>query len=186
MNHRGTQRLETERLVLRRFTMDDVQATYANWCSDPEVARYTTWQAHADAGVTRGLLEDWTSRYDRPDYYNWVLELKDTGEIIGNCAVVRINDEIDEVELGWCMSRAQWGKGYMPEAARAILRYLFDVVGANRVCAKHDVENPKSGRVMQKIGMRFEGVRRQGYLGTRGYRDAACYAILKSDSEGTM
>lgn len=185
MDHKGTRRLETERLILRPFAMDDVHATYANWCSDPEVARYTTWPAHADEGVTRALLEDWTARYDRPDYYNWVLELKNTGEAIGNCSVVRLNEDIDEAELGWCMSRREWGKGYMPEAAREIARFLFDEVGANRVCAKHDVENPKSGRVMQKIGMRFEGVRRQGFRGTSGLKDVACYAMLKSDREET-
>ena len=183
MNHKGTQTLETGRLILRRYTMADVHGTFANWCSDPEVARYTTWSAHADEGVTRALLEDWTSRYDRPDYYNWVMEMKATGEIIGNCSAVRINDDIDEVELGWCMSRREWGKGYMPEAAREITRYLFDEVGANRVCAKHDVENPKSGRVMQKIGMKFEGVRRQGFRGRRGIVDVACYAIVRSDWE---
>lgn len=183
MNHKGTQTLETERLILRRFTVDDAPAMYAGWCADPEVTRYLTWEPHPNADATRQLLETWVTDYERPETYNWVLEMKGAG-IIGNCSVVRIDESIDECELGWCMNRRYWGQGYMPEAARAILRYLFDEVGANRVAAKHDVENPKSGRVMAKIGMRFEGVRRQGFRGTRGIRDTACYAILKSDWEG--
>ena len=183
MNHRGTQRLETERLVLRRFAVDDAQAAFDNWCSDPEVARYTTWDAHPNADVTRGLIEMWVAEYDRPQTYNWVLERRDTGEAIGNCSAVRVNDEIDEIELGWCMSRGAWGRGYMPEAVREIMRFLFDEVGANRVCAKHDVENGKSGRVMQKVGMKFEGVRRQGFRGRRGIVDVACYAMIRADRE---
>lgn len=183
MNHKGTRRLETERLVLRRYTVDDAQAAFEGWCSDPEVARYTTWDAHPNANVTRRLIEMWVGEYDRPQTYNWVLELKQTGAIIGNCAGVRVNDEIDEIELGWCMSRNEWGKGYMPEAVRAIMRFLFDEVGASRVCAKHDIENAKSGRVMQKVGMKYEGVRRQGFRGRSGIKDVACYAMIRSDRE---
>lgn len=181
LNHKGTQRLETERLILRRYAVEDAQAMYDNWASDPEVARYLTWDPHPSPDATRMLLELWVKDYEKPENYNWVLETKATGEIIGCCSVVRIDESIDECELGWCLTRRLWGQGYMPEAAGAILDFLFDEVGANRVSAKHDVENPKSGRVMQKIGMRFEGIRRQGFRGARGIRDTACYAIIKQD-----
>ncbi len=181
LRHKGTARLETARLILRRYTVGDAPAMYRNWCSDPEVTRFLTWPVHGSADVTRGLLEAWVKEYDRPDYYNWVLELKDTGEIVGSCSVVRIDESIDELELGYCMGRAWWGRGYMPEAAGAIVDYLFDEVGANRIAADHDVENPKSGRVMRKIGMSFEGVRRQGFRNNRGICDVACYSIIASD-----
>ena len=181
MAHKGTRPLETPRLILRRFTADDAQAMYDSWASDPEVARYLTWPPHESVEVTRALLEDWTGHYAEPNYYNWVMALEETGQIIGNVSVVRSDERIDEVELGYCMSRAFWGKGYMPEAVSAVIGYFFTEVGANRVSAKHEVENAKSGRVMQKAGMRFEGVRRQGFLGNRGIVDVACYAILAED-----
>ena len=181
LKHKGTQRLETERLILRRFVLEDAPAMYANWCTDPEVCRFLTWPPHASEAVTRSLLEQWTADYANPENYNWVLELKDGGDIIGSCSVVRLDESIDELEVGYCMGRRWWGNGYMPEAVAAILDYLFDAVGANRVSAKHDVENPKSGRVMQKVGMTFEGIRRQGFRGNRGIRDTACYAILARD-----
>ncbi len=181
MNHTGTRTLETERLVLRRYTVDDAPAMFKNWASDPEVTRYLTWPTHASADVTRAVLEDWVTRCDQPDNYHWGLELKQTGELIGDIAVVHIREDVREAELGWCMGRAWWGRGYMPEAARAVLRYLFEEAGFNRVLARHDVENPKSGRVMQKLGMTFEGVARQAGRNNRGVIDEVRYAILRSD-----
>lgn len=182
MDHIGTKALQTPRLLLRRYTPGDAQSMYDNWACDPEVTRYLTWPVHASVEVTRGLIEnDWVPAYDKPDTYHWGLELKQAGTLIGDIAVVRINENIAEAELGWCMGKAWWGNGYMPEAARAVLGYLFDEVGFNRVMAVHDVNNPKSGRVMQKIGMTFEGVHRQAGRNNRGIVDHAEYAILKSD-----
>ena len=181
MNHTGTHTLETERLILRRYRPEDAPAMFRNWASDPEVTRYLTWPTHASEDVTRAIITDWVARYEEPDVYHWGLELKATGELIGDIAVVRIIEPVLEAELGWCMGRAWWGNGYMPEAARAVLKVLFDEVGFNRVCAAHDVENPKSGRVMQKIGMTLEGVHRQAGRNNRGIVDLAVYAILKRD-----
>ena len=181
MNHIGTQKLETERLILRRYTAEDARQMFDHWAGDDEVTRYLTWPTHANVGVTEWVVDDWVKRYEQPDCYHWGLELKATGELIGDIAVVRIIEPVLEAELGWCMGRAWWGNGYMPEAARAVLKVLFDEVGFNRVCAAHDVENPKSGRVMQKIGMTLEGVHRQAGRNNRGIVDHAVYAILKRD-----
>ena len=184
MDHKGTVRLQTQRLILRRFAPEDAAAMYANWASDPEVTRYLTWPPHSSAELTGKLLALWIPQYDEPDHYNWAMELRETGELIGNISVVRVIEPIAEAEMGWCMGQRWWGKGYMPEAARAVFRFLFDEVGFNRITAAHDVENPKSGRVMQKVGMRFEGIRRQGGRNNRGIIDDAVYAILRSDERG--
>ena len=181
MRHGGTKRLETERLVLRRFTVEDAPQMYANWASDPVVTEFLTWPTHDSVEVTRQVLTSWVEGYARPDAYNWALELKESGEVIGSLSVVRADDDIAELELGWCMGRAYWGRGLMPEAAAAVVGYLFDEVGANRICAKHDVNNPKSGRVMEKIGMRLEGVHRQAGRNNKGVVDLAVHAVLASD-----
>lgn len=183
MNHIGTHRLETERLILRRYALDDAPAMFKNWASDPEVTRYLTWPPHASVDVTRMVIQSWLESYEKPDTYHWGLELKQTGKLIGDIAVVRIAEPILEAEMGWCMGQKWWGNGYMPEAARAVLRCLFEEVGFGRVCAHHDTENPKSGRVMQKIGMTLEGVSRQGGHNNRGIVNVARYAILRSDWE---
>ena len=79
------------------------------------------------------------------------------------------------------MGKAWWGKGFMPEALRAVIEYFFDEVGVNRIAARHDAENPKSGRVMEKAGMKREGVLRASARNNLGIRDAVWYSILKEE-----
>ena len=181
MNHIGTHPIETERLILRRYVLEDAPMMFKNWASDPEVTKYLTWPTHDGEEVTRRIIDDWVNSYARSDVYHWGIVLRETGELFADISVVRIAEPILEAELGWCMGRKWWGNGYMPEAARAAIAYLFHEVGFNRVCARHDTENPKSGRVMQKVGMSFEGVYRQGGLNNRGIVDEAHYAILRAD-----
>ena len=183
MNKTGTQKLDTDRLILRRFVIEDAEDMYRNWASDPEVTKFLTWPAHASADISRMLLNDWISRYETGDYFNWAMEWKETGRVIGNISVVRLREDIDEAEIGYCMSRAFWGRGIMPEALKAVLDYLFDTAGMNRVAACHDVNNPKSGRVMEKAGMKKEGVLRQSEKNNQGICDAVWRAMVRSDRE---
>ncbi len=181
MNKAGTQRIETSRLILRRFKPEDAEDMYSNWASDPEVTRYLTWQVHTSAMLTRNLLEDWITRYEDGGYFNWVMEYKETGKVIGNISVVRLNENTEAADMGYCMSRTYWGRGLMPEALTAVIKYLFDVVGLNRIAACHDVNNPKSGRVMDKAGMRQEGILRAAGKNNIGICDEVWHAIIRSD-----
>ena len=135
VNKAGTQRIETKRLILRRFKIEDAEDMYNNWASDPEVTRYLTWLPHSSAQVTKSLLTDWISKYEDGGYFNWVMEYKETGRAIGNISVVKLNENTDAADMGYCMSRAFWGQGLMPEALEAVMDYLFDVVGLNRIAA---------------------------------------------------
>ena len=181
MNKTGTQRIETHRLILRRYRIGDAEDMFSNWASDPEVTKFLTWPAHQSIDVTRRILNAWISYYDDGGFFQWAIELKETGSVIGNIAVVRLEEAIGEAEIGYCMGRAWWGRGIMPEALRAVCDYLFDTVGVDRICAGHDVKNPNSGRVMEKAGLRKEGVRRGGGKNNQGICDTACYALLRSD-----
>ena len=180
LTHTGTIRLETERLVLRPTNISDAEQMYNNWASDPEVTKYLLWQPHADIEVTKGILVNWDKENEKLDYYHWGIVDKETGQIIGTGGALGINERHHSTELGYCMSRAQWGKGYMSEAVAAIIKHLFNTVGLNRITACHDISNVGSGRVMQKCGMVFEGIQRQAYYcDRRGFYDLACYAILR-------
>lgn len=181
MRHGGTARLETDRLILRPFALDDAEAMFKNWANDPVVTEYMTWPPHPSVEESRRVIGMWMESYNRPDGYQWAIELKALGEPIGSIGVVRMNEAIDECELGWCIGSRWWGRGIMPEAAGAVVKYLFEVVGANRVAARHAVGNEKSGRVMQKIGMVKEGVLRQSDRSNRGISDCAQYSILASE-----
>ena len=181
MNHLGTVELETDRLLLRRFDLKDAESVFNNWASDDEVTNYLTWPTHQNLDVSLGYMEFCVKGYSEPAFYQWGIELKDTHELIGNISVVKVVDEIDSLELGWAIGRKYWGNGYTSEAAVKLIDFLFDKVGANRICAKHDVNNPNSGRVMQKAGMKYEGILRQSALNNQGIADMAFYSIIKSE-----
>ncbi len=183
LNHTGTVRLETERLILRPTSLSDAGQMYDNWASDPEVTKYLSWKPHTDIEETRDILAKWDRENERLDYYHWGIVLKKTGQIIGAGGVVGgIHEKHKSADIGYCIGREYWAKGYMSEAVAAMITHLLGTVGLNRIAASHDPDNVASGRVMQKCGMTYEGTRRTAhYCARRGFHDLACYAIIKSD-----
>lgn len=184
MQHQGTITLTTDRLVLRRFTVEDADDMYRNWASEDEVTKFLTWPTHSDPGQTKQLLTYFVGNYDNPDFYNWAIEIKDTHELIGNISVVSIAENTSSAVLGYCMGTKWWGNGFMPEAGKTVIKYLFETVGFNRIAANHDKNNPKSGRVMQKIGMQYEGTLRSAGFCNQGVIDDVWYSILKDEYKG--
>ena len=181
MKHIGTVTLETERLILRRFTIDDAESMYSNWASDEDVTKYLTWPTHKSVEDSKMFIEYCLDNYPTLSFYNWVLELKNTHELIGNVSIVEVFEKTNSMELGWVIGKKFWGNGYAPEAARKIFDVMFNEVGVNCIFAMHDVNNPKSGKAMQKLGMKFEGINRQCSKNNQGIVDCARYSILKSE-----
>ena len=179
--HKGTQWLETPRLILRRAIMEDAEAMLRNWASDRSVTKFLTWPPHDSIAVTRMVLEDWISQYRQDNFYQWMIVLKEIGEPIGSISVVRQNDQVEEAEIGYCIGANWWHRGLMSEALAAVIRYLFTEVGMNRIAARHDPKNPHSGGVMRKCGMIYEGTNRACDRNNQGICDAAQYAILRRD-----
>ena len=182
MNHIGTKVIETQRLILRPFTLADTQPMFDNWASDPEVTKYVTWPAHDSVSITEMVMKDWVDGYANPDRYNWAITLKEKGgDPIGNISAVHVYENTESVEIGYCMGRAWWGGGVMAEALKAVIDFFMAEVGANRVYARHDTANPNSGRVLVKAGMKFEAVLRQSGRNNQGIVDLAYYSILRSE-----
>ena len=182
MNHLGTKRLETERLILRRGTVEDAGAMFRNWASDPEVTKYLTWPTHEKEDVSAAVLADWVKRWENPDCYLWMIELKELGEPIGSISVVdTIDEKIQAAEIGYCIGRRWWHQGVVSEALRRVMDFLFDEVGVQRVSARHDPHNPHSGAVMRKCGMKYEGTQRRADWNNQGICDTAIYALLKDE-----
>ncbi len=182
MKHCGTQRLETDRLILRRFVKEDYNAVYKNWASDPEVAKYLTWQVHPNEKVSKQAVMSWLNQYSDEKYYHWAIVLKDNGdEPIGGIDVVLINEDVSMVHIGYCIGRKWWHQGVTSEALKAVMDYLFDVVNVNRIESRHDTRNPNSGKVMQKCGMKYEGTLRSADRNNQGVCDISYYALLKSE-----
>ena len=155
LNHKGTVTLKTGRLVLRRFAMEDAQAMYDNWASDELVPRFLSWEPHASIDVSKDVLSKWIPEYEKPDHYQWLIEFG--GIPVGGLNLHAISEKSLRAEMGYSIGSRWWGRGITAEAAAAVLRFAFEEVGFNKICALHDTGNPGSGRVMQKAGMIREG-----------------------------
>lgn len=181
MQHQGTQTIETERLILRKAVLKDAEAMYRNWASDPEVTKFLTWPSHTSVLVTEEILKMWIKNYEESNFYNWVIELKEIHEVIGGISVVDLYEKQAAGDIGYCIGRAFWGRGITAEALKAVIRFLFTEVGMNRVAACHDVNNPRSGRVMEKAGMKTEGILRARGFNNQGICDEVWHSILREE-----
>lgn len=184
MEHKGTNTIETERLVLRRFTIDDVMSVYCNWCSDIKVTEFLTWQAHQDLKVTLNMVATWVESYKNLDFYQWAIVPKDLGEPVGSISVVEIKEKVDSVHIGYCIGQAWWSKGITSEALAGVIPFFFEEVKAKRVDSRHDPVNVGSGKVMEKCGLRYEGTLRQWDWNNRGIVDSAYYSLLAEEYQG--
>jgi len=181
MEHKGTKTLETERLILRPFTIDDADAMYKNWANDDDVTEFMSWPAHDSVEVTTSVLKSWIDQYKNLDFYQWAITLKEE-EPIGSISVVGKKELIKSVSMGYCIGKKWWGKGITSEALEALIRFFFEEVGVNRLVAEHDPANPNSGKVMIKCGLKYEGTLRSAlWTPNQGLTDSAVYAILAED-----
>ena len=182
MNHVGSVPIETDRLLLRAVVLEDAPAMFRNWTGDDEVTKYLTWPTHASVEVTEGFVRYLLDAYNDPKNYSWGIVLKDESpEPVGMISVVSMNEEVDSVQIGYCLGRKFWGRGIMTEALGAVIDFAFNVLGAQRVEARHDVNNPASGAVMRKCGMIYEGTLRRADKNNQGICDAAYYSKLSLD-----
>lgn len=182
MNTAGTKKIETDRLILRQYVLDDAEDMYNNWTSDPAVTEFMPWPTHSSLGVTKDILKEWVSYYDDGGTYNWGITLKGDDRVIGNIAVVHKDEKIGSFEIGYCLGRKYWGRGIMPEALTSVIDYLFEnEKDLNSITATHDPRNSKSGRVMVKAGMRFDGILRASKWNQHGPHDTVYYSVLRSD-----
>jgi ribosomal-protein-alanine N-acetyltransferase len=146
--------LETDRLLLREFVMDDVEAFF-RMVIDPDVTRYT-----GDGGKTleearKGLEERLFQDYRKYGYGRWAAVYKPTGKVIG-FAGLKYLDDLDVVDLGYRFFKEHWGKGLATEASSAILGYGFGALRLQRIIGIADIENKASIRVLEKVGFTFE------------------------------
>jgi RimJ/RimL family protein N-acetyltransferase len=141
--------LHTERLELRPPSMEDADAIYHGYATDPEVARYVIWTPHESIERTRAFLEHGDTSYP------WAITLRQGGELIG---AMHLRVSVPWAEFGFNLARAHWGAGYGSEAVRAVVEFGLALPGVHRVQATCHVDNGASARAMEKGGMIREGV----------------------------
>lgn len=178
----GTQMLQTERLILRRFVESDAEAMFQNWASSAENLAYVTWDPHSNVEITQNSIRNWVASYVNPNYYKWAICLKEDPElVIGDISIVEMNEDDSNCEIGYVLGKAYWGRGIMTDALKAVLDFCFTQAGFQKVKARYASLNLASGRVMEKAGMSYlktitNGVERKGYLA-----DLIYYQISRED-----
>ena len=182
MEHLGTIELDTERLILRRFSIDDAENMFKNWVNDDEVTKYLTWPTHKNIDETKYVIENiWLKNYSKNDFYNWVIIFKEINEPIGSIGVVKQDDDIKMVHIGYCIGKQWWNKGIVSEALNELIKFFFEKVGVNRIESRFDPNNQNSGKVMEKCGMKYEGHMKQADKNNQGIVDTIYYGIIAEE-----
>jgi len=173
-------RLETERLILRDFRLEDTEAVHA-YGSDPEVTRFMPWGPNSpeDTAAFMARVLDQQATWPRLDL-SLAIELKAEACVVGSIALHLRDIRNASVEMGYVLRRDLWGQGIVSEAAAAMTSLGFRL-GLHRIAATCDVRNTGSYRVMEKLGMRREGCFRQDRQLRGAWRDTYLYAVLAEE-----
>lgn len=172
--------LETERLILRKVTLEDIEDMYL-YCSNEEVSKYVTWNTHATISDTKDFVELIMNKYENKQISPWGIEYKENGKFIGTVDFVWWKPNHKTAEIGYVLSKDYWGKGLMTEVVKEIIKFGFEEMDLVRIQARCLVENIGSARVMEKTGMSFEGVIRKGIFAKGKHHDLKMYSILKEE-----
>lgn len=149
--------IETPRLLLRPFTLDDAPAIH-ELTSDPEVVRYTARPVPtADVSDVMPRLARWIAYQEAHGFGVWAVQENEGGLVVGQCGLYEVEFKGPDVEVAYVLRRDRWGRGYATEAAAAALRFGFEELGLRRIVALIVPANTASIRVAEKLGMRREG-----------------------------
>jgi ribosomal-protein-alanine N-acetyltransferase len=172
--------IETDRLLLRKMTLEDAADLFEYAC-DPAVAKFTTWRAHKSVEDSKLFLFAVMDEYSKHEPSSWGIEAKFERKLIGTCGFADWSPADFRGEIGYALSRKYWGKGYMNEAVRAAIAFGFRTLQLNRIEARCEIKNIASARVIEKAGMKFEGILRQHAFYKGAFRDLKMYSILRKE-----
>jgi RimJ/RimL family protein N-acetyltransferase len=171
----------TDRLIIRQFTLLDIQAFY-NYRSDPTIALFQSWENYTYEEADSFVRSQIVQIPDEPGgWFQYAIALADSNQLIGDCAIHTLRAEPRIVEIGFTLASEHQGKGYIHEALCALFDYIFSALNKHKVIAFTDVRNEKSRSVLERIGMRREGHLLQNYMSKGNWVDEYQYAILQSE-----
>ena len=172
--------LETERLILRKITIEDLEDMYS-YSSNVEVPKYASWNPHNSLLDTKESIERVLSQWENKKLVHWGIEYKENRKLIGTIEFVTWETQHKVAEIGYCLSQDYWGIGIAPEAAKEVIKYGFNNMDLVRIQARCYLENVGSARVMEKAEMSFEGIIRKGLFAKGKHQDLKMYSILKEE-----
>ena len=178
----GAGELVGHRVLLRPFALGDVPAVLA-YASDPEVTRHLQWDAYDDPATAESFIRSTLGGGDT--WFARAIVLRDTDAVIGGADLRVVSPPDRRAELGYGLARAYWGHGYATEAAGLLVRFGFDRLNLLRIQAACAVENERSIRTLERLGMRREGRLAQYRWKAGTARDLFLYAITRADWAAT-
>ena len=174
--------LETDRLILRGMRVSDAADMY-EYARRPSVTEYLTWDPHTSEEQTREYLTYVGLRYRTGDFHDWSLVCKEDGRMVGTCGFTSFNCMADSGEIGYVLNPAYQGRGLATEAVRRVLRFGFEELSLHRIEAHFIQGNHASLRLMERVGMTFEGYARDSMKIKGRYRTIGTCAILRGELE---
>ena len=174
--------LTTDRLVLRQMRVSDYEDMY-DYAKRTELTKFLLWSPHPSAEYTKTFLKFVMKRYRAGQFYDWCIEEKKSGKMIGTCGFTSIDIEHRRGEVGYVINPDFQRMGYAPEAAEEIFKFGFFELDLNRVECRFMMGNDASLRVMKKLGMTFEGYMRDAMYVKGEYRTIGVCSILKEEYE---
>ena len=175
--------LETKRLILRKMTLDDAQDLF-EYASDPEETKYTLWDYHKSIEDSIDFLKTAIQKYKNQDVSEWGLVYKENNKFIGTCGYGWWRPVHNRAEIGYALARKYWNQGITTEAVNEVIKFGFEKMKLNRIEGTCLVENIASKRVLEKVGMTFEGILREQLLVKGAYQDLRIYSILRREYYG--
>ena len=172
--------LETDRLLLRRLTLDDANDIF-EYASEPDVAKYVPWEHHKSIEDSLTFLNFALAKYKEKKVSDWGIVLKENNKLIGTIAFHWWSIDHASAEVGYALSKNHWNKGLTTEALNEILKFGFKKMELNRIEGRTRVENIASQSVLKKAGMSYEGTMREQFFTKGDYRDFIMFSILRKE-----
>lgn len=169
--------IETPSLIMRKMVPEDYRDMY-EYSRQDSVTRYLLWKSHPSPEYTHKYLKFVQGQYRSGDFYDWAIELKSTGKMIGTCGFTKFDYPNNCAEIGYVINPDFWGRGYATEAVSAVLKFGFLRLGLNRIEARYIIGNEASRRVMEKNGMTFEGIHKKLLFVKGEYVDVGICAVI--------
>ena len=170
---------QTERLRLRKPALQDAEPIFCAYAQDAEVTKYLTWSPNRSIDETRDFVRSCVAGWNEGKSFHWVIVRKTPEELLG---MVSTRVDGHKWELGYVLARAHWSRGYMTEVVKALIGWALNQPGIFRVWSVCDIDNLASARVMEKAGMRKEGILRRWSVHpnvSEEPRDSYCYSVTK-------
>jgi [ribosomal protein S5]-alanine N-acetyltransferase len=171
---------ETERLLLRRVSLKDVQEYY-EFASNPRVTVHTKWNAHQTIEESEQYIRNVIKKYENMESYHWGIIHKASNRLIGRTGIFQFDISNQKAEIGFGISSEYWNQGIITEATKEIIKYGFLEINLNRIEGRCNHDNIGSGRAMEKLGMIQEGILREQLKIKGKFVDQRMYSIIKSD-----